>query len=120
MLTYLVVPLFVIVPMSLTSGTNLTLPGAGLVVALVRGGADRSALVRGPGQFAGGRGWVPPRWPSVLATPAAVGLAWGRFPGRGLLMAVIATPLVLPIVILAVALFSFYATVGAAGHRASV
>ena len=115
-LAYLVAPLFVIVPMSLTSGTNLTLPVPGwswrwyeVVLTDPRWiGALVNSLAVGSGSTL---------LAVALATPAAVGLAWGRFPGRGLLMALIATPLVLPIVILAVASFCFYATAGLLGSR---
>lgn len=115
-LLYLVAPLFVIVPMSITSGTNLTLP--------VPGWSSRWYEVV----------LTDPRWTQslvnsmlvgagstilavALATPAAVGLVWGNFRGRGFLTALIATPLVLPIVIVAVASFGFYATVGLLGSR---
>jgi putative spermidine/putrescine transport system permease protein len=115
-LAYLVAPIFVIVPMALTSGTNLTLPVPGwswrwfdvvltdprwlsaLVNSLIVGTGSTLVAV-------------------ALAMPAAVGLSWGRYPGRRLLTAVIATPIVLPIVILAVATFGFYAQVGLLGSR---
>ncbi|MDT8854332.1 ABC transporter permease [Paracoccaceae bacterium Fryx2] len=115
-LAYLVAPLFVIVPMALTSGTNLTFPVPGwslrwfeVVLTDPRWAAALgNSLLVGAGSTA---------LAVALATPAAVGLAWGRFPGRGVLMAVIATPLVLPIVILAVASFSFQARSGLLGSR---
>lgn len=115
-LFYLVAPLFVIVPMSLTSGTNLTLPVPGLSsrwydVVLTDPRWTQSllnSLLIGAGSTL---------LAVALATPAAVGLVWGRFPGRGFLTALIATPLVLPIVIVAVASFGFYATAGLLGTR---
>ena len=115
-LAYLVTPLFVIVPMALTSGTNLTLPVPGwswrwfgVVLSDPRwSSALGNSLIIGAGSTA---------LAVALSTPAAVGLAWGRFAGRGLLLAIIATPLVLPIVILAVASFSFYASTGLLGSR---
>ena len=115
-LAYLVTPLFVIVPMALTSGTNLTLPVPGwswrwfgVVLSDPRwSSALGNSLIIGAGSTT---------LAVALATPAAVGLAWGRFAGRGLLLAIIATPLVLPIVILAVASFSFYASAGLLGSR---
>ncbi|MCB6180087.1 ABC transporter permease [Rhodobacter sp. Har01] len=118
-LAYLVLPLFVIVPMSLTSGTNLTLPVPGwswrwfeVVLTDPRWvQALGNSLVVGLGSTV---------LAVSLATPAAVGLVWGRFPGRGLLLGLIATPLVLPIVILAVASFGFYATVGLMGSRSGL
>jgi putative spermidine/putrescine transport system permease protein len=55
-----------------------------------------------------------------MGTPAAIGLAWGRFPGRRALLALIAVPLILPIVIIAVAVFAFYASLGMVGSRISL
>ena len=57
---------------------------------------------------------------AALGIPAAIGLAWGRFPGRGVALAIIATPIVLPIVVLGVAAFSFYASIGLVGSRLSL
>jgi putative spermidine/putrescine transport system permease protein len=115
-LIYLVAPLFVIVPMSLTSGTNLTLPVPGwswrwfeVVLTDPRWTqALGNSLIVGAGSTL---------LAVALAIPAAVGLVWGSFPGRGFLTALIATPLVLPIVIIAVACFGFYATAGLLGSR---
>jgi putative spermidine/putrescine transport system permease protein len=115
-LLYLVAPLFVIVPMSLTSGTNLTLPVPGwswrwFEVVLTDPRWTQSLL----NSLHVGAGST--LLAVILATPAAVGLVWGSFPGRGVLTALIATPLVLPIVIIAVASFGFYATAGLLGTR---
>lgn len=118
-LVYLVAPLFVIIPMALTSGTMLTLPPPGWSMRWFE-----TVLTDGR--------WASALWNSLvvgtgstllavaLGTPAAVGLAWGKFPGRGLLLAVIAVPLVLPIVIVAVAAFGFYASAGLLGNRLSL
>ncbi|MDQ2065896.1 ABC transporter permease [Xinfangfangia sp. CPCC 101601] len=115
-LAYLLAPLLVILPMSLTSGSNLTLPGPGwswrwyeLVLSDPRWlDALGNSLIVGLGSTL---------LAVLLATPAAVALAWGKFPGRQFALALIATPLVLPIVILAVASFSFYASAGLLGSR---
>lgn len=118
-LAYLIVPLIVIVPMAFTAGTMLTLPTPGWSLRwfeTVFGDprwmdALRNSLIVGAGATLIAIG---------LGTPAAIGLAWGRFPGRNALLALIAVPLVLPIVIIAVAVFAFYASVGMIGSRVSL
>jgi putative spermidine/putrescine transport system permease protein len=65
--------------------------------------------------------WVTAAWNSlivavlttliatVLGTMAALGLVRGRFPGRQLATAVFLTPLVVPVIVTAVAVYGFYA-----------
>lgn len=118
-LAFLLAPLVIMVPISLTSGTMLTLPVPGWslqwyeviftdtrwTVALVNSlivGVAATALA------------------TALGTLAAIGLTWGRFPGQQTMLAIISLPLVLPIVILGVACFSFYASVGLIGSRLSL
>lgn len=118
-LAYLIVPLLVIVPMSLTSGTMLTLPTPGWSLRWYQTvltdprwvAALGNSLVVGFGSTI---------LAAALGAPAAIGLAWGRFPGRAVILAIIATPIVLPIVVLGVAAFSFYASIGLAGSRLSL
>jgi len=118
-LAYLILPLVVIVPMSLTAGTMLTLPTPGWSMRWFETvltddrwiGALNNSLIVGAGSTL---------LAVALGTPAAIGLAWGRFPGRGALLALIAVPLVLPIVVIAVAVFAFYASLGMVGSRLSL
>jgi putative spermidine/putrescine transport system permease protein len=118
-LAYLVVPLLVIVPMSLTLGTMLTLPTPGWSLRWYEtvlgdprwAAAFINSLVVGVGSTL---------LAAALGTPAAIGLAWGRFPGRSAVLAIIATPLVLPIIVLGVAAFLFYASIGLVGSRLSL
>jgi len=118
-LAFLLAPLVIMVPISLTSGTMLTLPVPGWslqwyeviftdsrwTVALV------NSLIVGVAATA---------IATALGTLAAIGLAWGRFPGQQTMLAIISLPLVLPIVILGVACFGFYASVGLIGSRLSL
>jgi putative spermidine/putrescine transport system permease protein len=116
LLSFMLVPLLIIVPMSLTSGTSLTFPIPGTSLRWYRELVD------------------DPRWLSsfvnsliiactstflscVLGVPAAIGLAWGRFPGKRIVYAIVAAPLVVPVVIVGVAAFSFFATFGMSGSR---
>lgn len=118
-LAYLIVPLAVIVPMSLTAGTMLTLPTPGWSMRWFETvltderwiDALKNSLLVGSGSTLLAVG---------MGTPAAIGLAWGRFPGRRALLALMAVPLILPIVIIAVAVFAFYASLGMVGSRISL
>ena len=51
---------------------------------------------------------------TVLGTLAAVGLARNEFPGKGLLMSVLIAPMVVPIVVVGVATYLFFAPIGLA------
>ena len=52
---------------------------------------------------------------AVIAVPASLAIVRYRFPGRGALVAVLASPLMLPHVVLGVALLRFFSTYGFAG-----
>lgn len=119
LLAYIVVPLVFIVPMSLTSGNTLTFPTPGWSLRWYE------ELLNDPR-------WVNSFWNSVviglsatalsclLGIPAAIGLAWGRFPGKVLVYGIVASPLVMPVVIVGVAAFSFFATLGLVGNKLSI
>ncbi|HSV81823.1 MAG TPA: ABC transporter permease [Ramlibacter sp.] len=51
---------------------------------------------------------------TVLGTMAAVGLSRGDFPGKGLLMSLLIAPMVVPVVVVAVACYLFFARLGLA------
>ena len=51
---------------------------------------------------------------TVLGTCAALGLASPHMPGRGMVMALVVSPMVTPVIILSVGLFFFYSEVGIA------
>lgn len=116
---FLLAPLLIMVPISLTSGTMLTLPVPGwslewyeIVFTDPRWtGALVNSLIIGVASTA---------LATALGTLAAIGLTWGRFPGQRSMLAVISLPLVLPIIILGVASFSFYASLGLVGSRLSL
>lgn len=119
LLSFIILPLLIVVPMSLTSSNALAFPTPGWSL---RWYAEL---------------WIDQRWPnalwnslviglattvlsSLLGIPAAIGLAWGDFAGKRVIYAIVATPLVAPVVIVGVAAFSFYATVGLVGHKLSI
>lgn len=119
LLAFMLVPLAIIVPMSLTSGTTLAFPTPGW-------------SLRWYEELLVDTRWGASLWNSVviglsttllsclLGIPAAIGLAWGRFPARRLIYALVAAPLVMPVIIVGVASFAFYASFGLVGTRLSI
>lgn len=119
LLAFLLLPLLVIVPISFTSGTTLAFPTPGW-------------SLRWYEELLIDTRWFASFWTSViialsttalscvLGIPAAIGLAWGEFPGKKIIFAILLTPLVIPVVIVGVAAFSFFATFGLVGSRISI
>ena len=56
----------------------------------------------------------------TLGTLAALGAAWGRLPGRSLIMALFLSPLLVPHVIIGLGLYFLYAKIGLAASLASL
>jgi putative spermidine/putrescine transport system permease protein len=112
-LAFLVLPIFVPVPLSVNSEAFFTYPLAGFSWRWYR-------EVLGSGQ------WREAIWHSIiiaigvttlatsLGTLAAVGLSNPRLPARRTIMGVLISPLIVPVVITAVGAYLFYAQVGLA------
>jgi putative spermidine/putrescine transport system permease protein len=112
-LAFLVLPIFVPIPLSVNSEAFFTFPLAGFSWRWYR-------EVLNSGQ------WQDAAWHSiiiaigvtilatVLGTLAAVGLANARLPGRRIIMGVLISPLIVPVVITAVGAYLFYAQIGLA------
>nr|WP_276209535.1 ABC transporter permease [Pseudomonas lutea] len=108
MLIFLVVPILVIVPLSFNEGSFLSYPLSGF-------------SLRWYEEFLGSQEWMRALRNSLIIAPAAtllatalgtlaaVGLARGEFRGKGLVTAVLISPMIAPLVIVAVALYFFFA-----------
>lgn len=119
LLAFMLLPLVIVVPMSFTSGTALTFPTPGWSLRWYQ-------------ELLHDARWGSSLWNSVvialsttllsglLGIPAAIGLTWGQFPGKKLIYAVVAAPLVMPVVIVGVAAFAFFASLGLVGSRLSI
>lgn len=113
-LAFLVLPLLVVVPVSFTAGSQLAFPMPGWSwqwYAQVLGSdawrtAARNSLI--VGSFA-------TLLALLVGVPAAIGLARASFRGRRLIDALILSPLVVPIVITAVAVYFFFVEIGLVG-----
>jgi putative spermidine/putrescine transport system permease protein len=107
-LAFLVLPIFVPVPLSVNSEAFFTFPLAGFSWRWYR-------------EVLGGLQWREAAWHSIvialgvtalatsLGTLAAVGLSSPRMPARRLVMGVLLSPLIVPVIITAVGDYMFYA-----------
>jgi len=112
-LAFLVLPIFVPVPLSFNSESFFTYPLAGL-------------SLRWYDEVLGSGRWREAIWHSIiiaagvtvlatsLGTLAAVGLSNPRLPARRAIMAVLLSPLIVPVVITAVGAYFFFARLGLA------
>src|SRR4029079_8040603 len=110
-LVFLVAPILTIVPLSFSSGSFFYYPLPGF-------------SLRWYEDFFTSSFWLPSLWNSlvvgtsatvlatVLGTLAAVGLWRGRFPGQGLLLALLISPMVIPVVIIGVGVYFAFAPLG--------
>jgi len=110
-LVFLIAPIGVIVPLSFSAGSFLHFPLPGLSLRWYEDfftselwlPALKNSLIVGSGATV---------IATTLGTLAAVGFWRARFPGRRLLFAVLLSPLVVPIVIVAVGVYFAFARVG--------
>ena len=105
---FLIVPIFIPVPLSLNSGSFFTFPLAGLSTRWyeVVLGSDRwRAAIGNSLLIAFGTTLLA----TILGTLTAIGLASDKLPGRKLIMPLLISPLIVPVVITAVGAYLFYA-----------
>ena len=114
-LFYLMFPIFVILPLSFSSGSYLSFPPPGW-------------SLRWYANFFGRPEWQSAMWLSiwigvsvtvlacVLGTPAAFGLVRGKFPGKRLLNGFILSPIIVPGIIVAIGIYFVYARLGLIGN----
>src|SRR5512144_1092770 len=110
-LVFLVAPIVIIVPLSFSSGSFFYYPLPGL-------------SLRWYEDFFTSSFWLPSVWNSLivgtaatvmataLGTLAALGLWRARFPGQGLLLAILISPMVVPVIIVAVGVYFAFAPLG--------
>lgn len=111
-LVFLMLPVLVIIPLSFNSGSFLTYP------------LDGFSLRWYQEIFHSGGPWLESLKNSLIVAPfatllamalgtlAAVGLNRADFPGKGLLLALLISPMVVPLVIVAVGMYFFFAQTG--------
>ena len=110
-LGFLVLPILIIVPLSFSSGTFLTFPLPGLSLRWYH-----EFFTSDPWRLSLRNSLIVASATTVLATAlgtlAALGLTRARLPGQSLLMALIVSPMVVPLVIVAVGVYFAYAPFG--------
>ena len=115
---FLIAPTFIVVPISFTSHpVFLSFPGSCCTLESYQSYFG----ISGAGHFARVGQWVPATIASaevailvvIFAVPlgslAAYGLVRGRFPGKAVLNSLIIAPLVVPLIIVAIGVFMFFA-----------
>lgn len=110
-LAFLILPILVIVPLSFSSGAFLHFPLPGLSLRWYARLIEhepwrltlKNSLIVGA---------VATALATVLGTLAALGLARARFPAKGLIMALVLAPMIVPAVILATGAYFFYRPLG--------
>ena len=110
-LAFLVAPILIIVPLSFSSGSFFQYPLPGFSLRWYQ-------------DFFTSSFWLPSVWNSLivgtsatllatlLGTLAALGMWRARFPGRGLVLALLISPMVVPVVIIAVGVYFAFAPLG--------
>ncbi|XKH60785.1 ABC transporter permease [Halomonas sediminis] len=110
-LLFLIAPVFVIIPLSFSSGSFLTYPLPGFSLRWYE-----EIFSDGPWMESLKNSLIVAPLATLLAmtfgTLAAVGLNRADFPGKGLILALLISPMVVPLVIVAVGMYFFFAQVG--------
>ena len=112
---FLIVPIIVIIPLSFNSEPYFTYPMPGFSLRWyneIFGDSPISILWQRSIVNSIIVGFSAATLATLLGTLAALGMTRTQFPFKGLIMAVLISPIIVPIVITAVAMFYFYAKVG--------
>jgi putative spermidine/putrescine transport system permease protein len=110
-LLFLVLPILVIIPLSFSDSTFLSYPMPGYSMRWYENLFESDAWMRA----AKNSFIVAPLATliaTVLGTMAAIGLNKAEFPGKGLLMAILISPMVVPAVVVGVGVYIFFAQIG--------
>lgn len=110
-LFFLMAPILAIIPLSFNSGTFLTYPLDGLslrwyhefIASVQWTRALKNSFIIGLSSAA---------LATVLGTMAALGLTRADFRGKGLVMAILLSPMIVPVIITAVGFYFFFAPLG--------
>ena len=104
---FLVGPMLVVIPMSFTGAKILSWPPEGFSLQWYAKMIDDPQWSRG---FVNSMqvALLTALLSTVLGTLAALGIVRGRFPGKGLANALILSPLIVPVIIIAIGFFAFY------------
>ncbi len=110
-LFFLVAPILAIIPLSFSASSFLTYPLPGLSLEWYDAflGSERWMRALKNSLLVGSLATLIA---VALGIPAAIGLTQGRFPLRGLVMGLVLSPMIVPVVIIAVGIYFFFAPLG--------
>jgi putative spermidine/putrescine transport system permease protein len=117
-LLFLVAPIIAIMPLSFNSETFFSYPMPGLSLQWYTGenGFFTNARWTGALKLSVIVAIATTMLSTVLGTLAALGLSRANIPGRAAIMAVLISPMIVPVIISAIGLFFFYAYIGLNGN----
>lgn len=113
LIVFLVSPMLVLVPMSLSSSSTLQFPPPGFSLQWYENLTSQvwtSSSITSI-QVAS----LTALFATLLGTPAAFGLVRGKFPGRNLVNALILSPIIVPLVIVGIAMLAVFVNLRIAG-----
>jgi putative spermidine/putrescine transport system permease protein len=111
---FLVAPLLIVMIMSLSAGSTLSFPPAGLSLRWYENILS-SPLWSGSIVTSLQVGLLAALLATVLGTLTALGLVRGRYPARGVVNAVVISPLIVPIVVTAIGMYLVFVDWGLTG-----
>jgi putative spermidine/putrescine transport system permease protein len=112
--TFLIAPLVIVMIMSLSAGSTLSFPPAGLSLRWYES-ILTSPLWSGSIVTSLQVGLLSALLATVLGTLTALGLVRGRYPARGVVNAVVISPLIVPIVVTAIGMYLVFVDWGLTG-----
>ena len=117
-LLFLIAPILAIMPLSFNSETFFSYPMPGFSTRWYTGGDDgffTNARWTGSVKLSILVAFATTALATFLGTLAALGLSRANIPGRAAIMAVLISPMIVPVIISAIGLFFFYAYTGLNG-----
>jgi putative spermidine/putrescine transport system permease protein len=114
-LLYLVLPILVVIPVSFSAGQYLSFPPPGFSLQWYENFFNRSDWIDSA-ILSLWVGLVVMCLATVLGTAASLGLVRGRFKGRQAVNMFLVSPMVVPVIIVAIGIYFFYSRIGVVGN----
>src|SRR5205085_5815632 len=112
---FLVAPLLIVIPVSFSSAPYLVFPPPGFSLQWYQSYFGQGNWL-GPTLLSAEVATSVALLATLLGVPAAMALVRGRFPARGLINALALSPMIVPEIIIAIAVFYAFASVHLVGH----